>query len=271
MKALSSSHPVWFCDIWGVVHDGFKPFARTVAVLEHHRKAGGTVILVTNAPRPAVEIAKHLHSIGVSQQAYDAIVSSGDVTRSLMVAQGGGKLYHLGPAYDRSIFEGLAVERVELESATSVLCTGLMEERRENPQDYLPLLENMKRRNLTMICANPDKVVRKGQHLIYCAGALAELYTNMDGRVLMAGKPYAPIYELALGTAAKLRGHSITKNQILAIGDGPETDIRGAVDFDLACVFITGGINSGENVSGEVARNFPTARILRSMVELDWT
>jgi HAD superfamily hydrolase (TIGR01459 family) len=271
MKDLSARYPIWFCDIWGVVHNGYKPFATTTQALALHRQAGGTVILVTNSPRTSQGVVKQLADIGVRQDSFDAVVTSGDVTRALMVEQGGGKLFHLGPTRDDSIYDALNVKRVELPEASAVLCTGLFHERTETPSDYLSLLTEMKQRDLTMICANPDKVVRKGDHLIYCAGALAEEFSKLGGLVLMAGKPFTPIYELAVKTAAQLRGPSVSKDQVLAIGDGPETDIKGAADFGLACVLITGGINSGDNILAEVKRVVPQAQIIRALPELDWT
>jgi HAD superfamily hydrolase (TIGR01459 family) len=271
MKKLSARYPVWFCDVWGVVHDGYKPFNATVAALAQHRANGGFVILVTNAPRISLDVAAQLEKIGVGTDSYDAIITSGDVTRKLVLEQGGEYIFHLGPARDNSIFIGLDVKRVALHSASSVLCTGMFDERKETPVDYLPMLHEMKQLNLKMICANPDKIVRKGKQLIYCAGALAEEYSKLGGAVLMAGKPFSPIYDLACATAAKLYKFPITKDQILAIGDGPETDIQGAADYGLACVLITGGINSGADILSEVKSHVPLANIVRALPELDWT
>jgi HAD superfamily hydrolase (TIGR01459 family) len=270
MKILSASYPVWFCDIWGVVHDGYKPFAATCYALAKHREAGGLVILVTNSPRTSSGVLMQLDQIGVSRASYDAAVTSGDVTRTLMVQYGGGKLFHLGPARDLSIFDGLNLQRVPLREATAVLCTGLVDEDRETPSDYLNILSEIKQRRLTFISANPDKLVRKGERLIYCAGAIAEEFKKLGGEVLMAGKPFTPIYDLAVRTAEKLRGQTLSKDKILAIGDGPETDIKGAADFGIACVLINGGINIGTGIRQAVQNAVPTANILADMPELDW-
>lgn len=271
MKSLSALYPIWFCDIWGVVHDGYQPFVKTCLTLAAHRKAGGLTILVTNSPRTSSGVEKQLDEIGVPRNSYDSIVTSGDVTRTLMVEQGGGKLYHLGPARDVSIFDGLDIQRVELEQATSVVCTGLNDEVNETPADYLSLLHQIKSLGLTFISANPDKIVRKGKDLIYCAGALAEEFQNIGGKVLMAGKPFTPIYDLAVTTSESLRGKSVSKSQILAIGDGPDTDIKGATDYGLPCVLITGGINAEGDVLADVQRRVPHAQIVKSLPELDWT
>jgi HAD superfamily hydrolase (TIGR01459 family) len=271
MKALSRSHAVWFCDIWGVVHNGYTPFTATTNVLAQHRENGGIVILVTNSPRTSIGVENQLSDIGISHKSYDAIITSGDVTRSLILEKGGGKIYHLGTARDFSIYEGLNIERVELSEATSVVCTGLFDELNETPSDYIARLTNIKAMGLSMICANPDKVVRKGDRLLYCAGALAEEYAKLHGKVFMAGKPFTPIYDLAVKTAETIVGKVLDKSNFLAIGDGPETDIKGAADYGLPCVLITGGINEGKDLLNTVKRMVPTANIVRALPELDWT
>ncbi len=262
---LSKRFPIWLCDIWGVVHNGEKPIASAVLALQKHRAQGGVVVLISNAPRPASAVIKHLNHMGVAPDAYDQIVTSGDVTRTLMAQFGKHGLYHLGPEFDLPLFAGLDVKRVPLAEAGAVVCTGLFDELNETPQDYLSLLADMKQRNLQMICANPDKVVRKGDLLLPCAGALAFEYLAMGGEVLMAGKPFAPIYDVAL----QLAGNP-DRSQVLAIGDGPETDIEGAARNGLACVFVTGGINTSATIGADVKARFPDVEIVATMPELYW-
>jgi len=272
MRDLSNSHPVWFCDIWGVVHDGHVPNAATVDCLVRHRRNGGTVVLVSNSPRSTTGVTKQLDEIGVSRDAYDTACTSGDVTRDL-IQQTDGKLFHLGPSRDLSIFEGLPVERVALDVASAVICTGLFHDDRETPADYTTLLHDVMVRNLVMICANPDKVVRKGGRLQYCAGALAEAYQQLGGRVEMAGKPYAPIYDLARRRAATIRDHDVPLSAILAIGDGPETDIRGAAEQGIACVFMTGLHDDGADLTradAAIRAALPGARVVRTVERLEW-
>ncbi len=248
-----------------MVHDGFTPLATAVAALEKHRARGGKVIFITNAPRPASAVIKHLEHIGIGTSAYDNIVTSGDVTRVLMVQHGKGGLYHLGPELDEPIFHGLDVKRVGLDAAAAVVCTGLFDEMNETPQDYISMLADMKQRKLVMICANPDKVVRKGDELVPCAGAIADEYQKMGGEVLMAGKPFAPIYEVAL----ELAGNPDLA-QVLAIGDGPETDVKGAAQNGLACLFVTGGINTSATIVADVKARYPDLEIVAAMPELYW-
>jgi HAD superfamily hydrolase (TIGR01459 family) len=262
---FSKRFPVWLCDIWGVVHNGEAPIASAVQALQKHRARGSKVVLISNAPRPASSVLLHLNAMGIPKDISDAIVTSGDVTRNLMVQHGKAGLYHLGPEIDLPLFKGLDVARVDLAKAGAVVCTGLFDELNETAKDYLPLLAEMKQRNLQMICANPDKVVRKGDLLLPCAGALAFEYQAMGGEVLMAGKPFAPIYDVAL----QLAGNS-DLSKVLAIGDGPETDVKGAALNGLACLFVTGGINTNPLIVDEVRLLYPDLEIVAAMPELYW-
>ena len=274
MKQFSGRYPVWFCDIWGVVHDGVKPMPGAVDVLLRHRANGGTVILVTNSPRSHIGDEQQLRDIGVAPESHDAIVTSGDVTRDLLVHHGGGKVFHLGPGRDLSIFAGLDLARVALEEARAVLCTGLFDDEKDKLEDYGPLFKDMRQRGLTMICANPDKIVRKGERILYCAGALAERYAAAGGTVLMAGKPYRPIYELALAKAEQVRGQKIDSDSLLAIGDGPETDIKGATDFGIDAILVADGITDASlglaAAEAAVRAIVPGARIVATLAALTW-
>ena len=274
MRQFSDRYPVWFCDIWGVVHDGVRPFDETIDALSRHRANGGTVILVTNSPRSQHGVEQQLLAVGVAPESHDCIVTSGDVTRDLLLHHGGVKVFHLGPERDLSIFAGLDVARVPLEDAHAVLCTGLFDDVNDRLEDYAGLLDDMKRRGLEMICANPDKIVRKGDRILYCAGALAELYDRRGGIVLMAGKPYRPIYELALAEAWKRRATPLGIDAILAIGDGPETDIKGAADFGVDTLLVADGITDAsaglDSAEAAVKAIVPNARIVATVRALTW-
>lgn len=274
LPELSSRYRVWFCDIWGVVHNGRAPNGATVDCLMHHRRNGGIVVLVSNSPRTASGVERQLLEIGVDPLSHDAIVTSGDVTRQLIVDHGGGIVFHLGPLRNISIYDGLDVARVVLGEAHAVLCTGLFDETRETPDDYGDLFAAMLQRKLTMICANPDKVVRVGDRLYPCAGALAEAYAALGGVVLMAGKPFSPIYDLAVHKAEAIAGQAVARANILAIGDGPETDIRGAAGYGLDVVLVADGVTDAslglEAVAAEVRRLVPAANVVATVRSLGW-
>lgn len=275
MQDLSERFPVWFCDVWGVLHDGVHVFAGTVDTLTRHRAHGGLVILVSNSPRTAAGVTLQLVGLGVPATCHDAIVTSGDVTRSLAVKESGGKVFHLGSERDVSIFEDLPLRRTGLEEAHAVLCTGLIDDAHETPADYVDLLRHMRDLALPMICANPDKMVRKGSRLLYCAGALAEAYAALGGMVLMAGKPFPPIYDLAHSQAESLGKRRFAKRDILAIGDGPETDIKGAADYGIAAVLVADGLTDASNgleaAERKVKAAVPNADIVRTVRQLHWS
>lgn len=275
MQRFSEAYPVWFCDIWGVVHDGVRAFTGNAATLRRHRERGGIVILVTNSPRSPEGVSRQLRAIGVDPAAHDAIVTSGGVTRSLMGQHGAGGVFHLGPERDLSIYDGTGVSRASLGEAGAVVCTGLFDDENDRLEDYAGLLGEMKQRGLAMICANPDKIVKKGSRILYCAGKLAELYAAMGGTVLMAGKPFVPIYDLACAQAGGLLGRRPALAEILAIGDGPETDIRGAADYGLDAVLVADGVTDAseglEAAQARVLAAVPHARIRATVHDLAWT
>jgi HAD superfamily hydrolase (TIGR01459 family) len=281
-RDLSAAYPVWLCDVWGVVHDGRRVYPAAAEALARHREDGGCVVLITNAPRPSHVIVPQLQRFGVSDDAYDAVVSSGDVTRELVRRRAGSNLFHLGPDEDTSLLEGLPVNWTALDEADAVLCTGLNKDGRdggkaETPDDYRPMLSQMQKRNLPFICANPDRVVGVGGRLYPCAGALADVYTELGGPVEMAGKPYAPIYQVSLERAADIMKRDIERSQVLAIGDGLPTDIEGARANKLAVHFITGGIHADDHrgadaqaIAGEMTATMPGLQVAGVAAGLVW-
>ncbi|WP_045836879.1 TIGR01459 family HAD-type hydrolase [Hyphomicrobium sp. 99] len=272
---FAASSDLWFVDIWGVLHNGVRPFASTVGACEAFRKQGGTALLVTNSPRPHESVMRQLDGIGVSRAAYDGIVSSGDVSRSLIEAWAGRRILHIGPGRDLPIFAGLgAVPGASADDAEVAVCTGLYDDETETPDDYSALFQKLQARSVPMICANPDLKVERGGRIIYCAGAIAAAYAALGGAVSYAGKPYQPIYDLALRTGSDLRGGAVGKDRVLAIGDGVATDIAGAADFGIRSVFIASGVHvrSDEALAEAAGRLFPSDKPqpVAVMKSLDW-
>lgn len=245
IEPLARGYDVLLCDIWGVVHNGVAAFPEACDALSRFRGSGGTVILVTNAPRASAAVVRILDRMNVAHAVYDAIVSSGDVTRGIVGRRAGQRIFHLGPERDHSIFTGLDATFAPLEAADYVVCSGLFDDTIETPDSYRDMLAAMRQRALFMLCANPDVVVERGDTLVYCAGALADAYAALGGDVLYCGKPHAPIYDMALATAASLRGGRIpSRDRVLAIGDFVRTDLKGAAAFGLDVMFVTSGLHA---------------------------
>jgi HAD superfamily hydrolase (TIGR01459 family) len=246
LSDLVNGVEVILSDIWGVVHNGLESFPEACEALHTYRQRGGTVILITNAPRPADSVQRQLRKLGVADETYDAIVSSGDLTRSFVAAHPGKKIFWIGPERDSSIHRGLDAVMAPLEQADYIICTGLFDDETESAEDYRAMMLLAREHKLPLICANPDIVVERGDRLIYCAGAIAELYRELGGEAIFYGKPHRPIYERAMALAAERRGRPTSLDRVLAIGDSVRTDLTGALGFGIDCLFLTRGIHSEE-------------------------
>jgi HAD superfamily hydrolase (TIGR01459 family) len=259
---LARDYDVVLSDVWGVVHNGAAATRPACDALVRFRRQGGSVVLITNAPRPGAVVARMtLDALGVPREAYDGIVSSGDVTYALIAARAGQRVFHIGPGRDVGLFEGLDAPLADLKSADYAVCSGLADDTVETPRDYQDLIERMRRRSLPMICANPDIVVERGDRLVYCAGAIADLYAAAGGSVIYAGKPHPPIYQEALRVAEAARGGTPRLDRVLAIGDSVRTDVAGAAALGVDCLFVTAGIHA-EELGG---RDTPDADALAGM------
>ncbi len=272
---LAADHEAWLVDVWGVMHNGAAPFHRATDACERFRAQGGSVVLVSNAPRPWQSAAAQLDRIGVPRSAWDALITSGDVARSLIGAFAGRPVLHLGPQRDLPIFEGLGVDLVDAASADAVICTGLYDDESETPEDYLGVLSQCASRDVPMVCANPDLTVERAARIVYCAGALAALYEKLGGSVTYAGKPYPPIYDMAFATLERLRGREVPKARILAIGDGVRTDVAGAARAGIASIYVASGVHleDAKALDGaRLAELFPDpAQVpIAAMTELAW-
>lgn len=265
LSQISDQYDTILCDVWGVIHNGVTPFAASVQALRQFREHHGKVILITNSPRPASEIPAQFDQIGVSHDCYDAIVTSGDATRSELQSRAPGPVYILGPKRDLPLYDGLGLQTSELEDAAFISCTGLLNDRSETPDDYINLLKKALDFNLLMVCANPDIVVMIGDQRIWCGGALAEVYGQLGGEVLYAGKPHMPIYQLCFSEVAKLTGKAADRKRILAIGDGVATDILGAQTAGVDSLFVATGLDAGiDATTGELE----TEQLMADLVQV---
>ena len=247
LSEIAARYDALICDVWGVLHNSVIAKAPAVDALRRFRAVHGPVILLTNAPRPVADVLVQFARIGVPQDCYDAIMTSGVAARLELERRATTHrlpMFHLGPERDRGVFEGLNVDCVGPDAAEVVLCTGFHDHERETPDDYRDLLARLRARNLTLLCANPDIQVQVGDRLVYCAGAMARAYEAIGGSVVYFGKPHRPIYEAALRLAEEAAGRPIARP--LAIGDGTATDIKGANGVGIDALFIADGIHGEE-------------------------
>ncbi|MBL4739561.1 MAG: TIGR01459 family HAD-type hydrolase [Sneathiella sp.] len=249
LETYAEKYDAFILDLWGVVHDGMKPYPGALDCMAKLREGGRPLLLLSNAPRTNDFVSEFLERIGVPASSYDHILTSGDMTHHVLkershpfVEGGAQKFYQIGAEKDRGVDEGLDYTKVsKLEDADFLVCTGLANDDVETPEEYRELLIKAASLKLPMFCANPDLTVMKGERILYCAGALAAVYEEQGGEVELFGKPYPWAYKLAmekLGVSEPSR--------ILAVGDSMRTDIKGATSMGIDNVLVSGGIHAEE-------------------------
>ncbi len=245
MRDIADQFDGFIVDLWGVVHDGVHALPGAPDCLARLHRAGKRIVLLSNAPRRAGLVVEQLRGLGVADELYDRVVTSGEVTRALLRARNdpffqglGHRLYLLGPARDSNILEDIDEERAaDLEHADYLLNTGPDDDRPGSGELYRPLLEQAYRLSLPMLCANPDlEIVRGGQRII-CAGLLAREFAAMGGKVKLVGKPDPAVYRPIM------KFLDLPKSRVCAIGDALATDIAGAAGAGLDSIWVLGGIH----------------------------
>jgi len=251
LSAVADDYDVLLCDVWGVIHNGRESWPAACDALTRFNEKGGHVVLISNSPRPSSDVISQLDGLDVPRSSWKRFVTSGDATRAELAKRAPQAALAIGPDRDATTYEGTGLQLVDtVEGADFVSVTGLVDDATETPESYRAILSEAADKGLDLICANPDRVVQKGDNLIYCAGALADLYEELGGKVIMAGKPYAPIYDLALIEAEALMGRPVDRSRVLCIGDGVITDVVGAQSQNLDCLFIAQGIH-GDKAKGK--------------------
>lgn len=242
---IADEYDALLCDIWGVIHNGREPFMQACEALERFRADRGPVILISNSPRPSSAIPQQFAEVGIVGKIYDAIVTSGDSTIDELSRRAPGPVFKLGPDRDDVLYENLEMNFCDLEDAAFISCTGLFDDEIETPDDYLQMLTAARDYGIPMVCANPDIRAKRGSQLIYCGGALAQLYEKLGGETIYTGKPHEPIYRLSRAWLREVMGYDITADRVLAIGDNIHTDLLGAQREDYDCLFVADGVHAG--------------------------
>lgn len=247
LSEIADRYDALLCDVWGVLHNGQVAYPGVADALLRFRAKGGTVLLLSNAPRPSTQLPAMLERMGIAGSAYDGILTSGDATKTFIASHElGTKCHSIGPGRDNNLFDLSGVEIVPADEAEFIVVTGPNDDEVEGPEDYREPFTPLVTRKLPLVCANPDIVVERGTRHIYCAGALARLYEEMGGTVIYFGKPHGPIYDVARARLLEIKKKAIPDHRILAIGDGIATDIKGAAGAGIDSLFISGGIAAAE-------------------------
>ena len=267
---IAADYDILLCDVWGVIHNGRENFPEACAALTRFNEQGGHVVLISNSPRPSSDVVAQLDRLGVPRDSWKAFVTSGDATRAELAKRAPGPAWVIGPDRDWPLYEGLGLDSAHgAADAAFISVTGPVDDETETPEDYRERLAEGVARDLELICANPDRVVQRGDRLIYCGGSLADLYESLGGRVTMAGKPFGPIYDLALHEGERLLGRPVNRARVLCIGDGVVTDVLGANRQALDCLFIAQGIH-GDSARGPDGRLDPARAADLLKAETTW-
>jgi HAD superfamily hydrolase (TIGR01459 family) len=261
---LAGAYDAIVSDVWGVLHDGLSAFADACAALARFRAERGPVVLLSNAPRPGDAVAAQLDALGVPREAWDAIVTSGDLVRAHLAADPWQWVCRVGPAIHDVTFAGLDLTYCDVDEADLLVVTGLVDDEAETAELYRPVLERAFEHDVPLACANPDIVVERGDKLIPCAGAVAALYEEIGGEVIWLGKPWPVAYEAALAKLGEVAGREVPKARVLAIGDAVRTDLAGAKATGLDALFIAGGIHAAEGGSAEAIDGTRLAGLFRA-------
>ena len=243
VRELIVKYDIFFIDLWGVIHNGKKIFENAIEVLKNIKNHGKVIVLISNAPRPSTTVKSFLLKMGFDFSLIDELVTSGDVTRNYLEENKIKKFYHLGPDKDRDIFNQNNQLSKNIQDCDEIICTGL-----NNAEEEIEIYDRLLKENIKykkkMICANPDEVVSRGTKLEYCAGKIAQIYSNLGGEVLFFGKPFVSIYSFSLDRIKNKfpKIEFSTRHKILAVGDNLKTDIKGANNFNIDSMLILNGI-----------------------------
>ena len=252
IAALAERYDGFVVDLWGVVHDGTTAYPGVTEALATLRSAGKPVVFLSNVPRRAQVVEAQLAAFGVGRALYEGVVSSGEASWELLhgrrgagadpfFAALGDRAYHLGPERDHSVTAGLGLTMAAgPDDADFVINTGPDPERgNDSVTPYDEVLRDCAADRLPMICVNPDRAVVVAGRRVICAGALADRYRELGGEsVVEIGKPDPAIYAPVLRRLGRPRG------RVLALGDGPHTDLLGAKAAGLACAWVLNGLSA---------------------------
>ena len=235
LSDIYERYDTFVIDLWGVIHDGVALNSKAIEAVDKLRNNSKKIIFLSNAPRPSLRVINFLLKMNMDKKYLENVMTSGEAAMYAINQNKFGKFFfHLGPERDSNIFEKVKVNKTTIEKCDYILCTGLFDERETKLDWYKKFLKNHTFKK--MVCTNPDLTVHRGEKEEFCAGYIAKIFEELGGKVIYYGKPYKEIYKLCFSRNEK----------VLAIGDNLRTDIKGANNLNIDCLFISDGVHRDE-------------------------
>ena len=232
---IFNNYDTFVIDLWGVIHNGVDLYPNAIKAIDQLKKNSKKIVFLSNAPRPSAKVINFLLKMKMDKKYLDNVITSGEAAMHAINQKKYGKtFYHLGPARDTSVFEKLKNNRTDLKNCDFILCTGLFDDYDNDLNYYKKFLVNHVSKKL--ICTNPDLIVHRGNAEELCAGSIAKVFEDLGGEVIYFGKPHKEVYDMCFGSNEK----------VLAIGDNLRTDIKGANNLKIDCIFISEGVHRKE-------------------------
>ena len=235
LSDIYKNYDTFIIDLWGVIHNGIALNPKAIVAIEQLKNNSKKIVFLSNAPRPSSKVVNFLLKMNMERKYLSNVMTSGEAAMHAINKNKFGKtFFHLGPPRDTSVFEKVKDNKTDLENCDFILCTGLFDEHENDLEYYKNYLKKFVSKKL--VCTNPDLTVHRGKEEELCAGSVAKVFEELGGEVIYFGKPHEEVYKMCFNPNEK----------VLAIGDNLRTDIKGANNLNLDCIFITNGVHRGE-------------------------
>ena len=235
LSDVFENYDTFIIDLWGVIHNGIKLNPKAIEVVEKLKDKSKKIVFLSNAPRPSSKVINFLLNMNMDKKYLTNVMTSGEAAmHAINKGRFGKNFFHLGPPRDTSVFEKIKDNKTDLEKSDFILCTGLFDEYEDDLEHYRKLLKDHISKKL--VCTNPDLIVHRGNIEELCAGSVAKVFEELGGETVYFGKPYKEVYSMCFNSREK----------VLAIGDNLRTDVKGANNLNIDCLFITDGVHRDE-------------------------
>ena len=235
LSDIYKNYDTFVIDLWGVMHNGMALNQKAIEAIKQLKNQSKKIVFLSNAPRPSSKVINFLLKMNMDSKYLSNVMTSGEAAmHAINKNQFGKNFFHLGPPRDTSVFEKVKENKTDIESCDFILCTGLFDEYKKDLEFYKKLLKKYVSKKL--VCTNPDLTVHRGNIEELCAGSVAKVFEELGGEVVYFGKPYKEVYRMCFNSNEK----------VLAVGDNLRTDIKGANNLKIDCIFISNGVHRDE-------------------------